>query len=384
MKKLIALLMILSLFTVPALAEIGAEESAPLTYEELDLFLSALAKDALSSQDLTVEEADGAYWAQSPEAILMIADEEFTDSTALLGAVIQPGQEDLRGLKIGDSLDALLAAYPNDNPQLSGTRYDAALYIRGEMPEMSLGYVQREGQRISLVCHLVESWTRDGVIECGVYYGLDQGSIVDIRILGMQTLAEDADVQETLSSVGEMQENTAYFDYAHSPEVVAAPFQREDLSFSGIDFLDLTPEDAIAAFGEPQSDEWTEDSTGEYFRRLSWEGVAAQFLYSAEKRFSRVDALIVTDPDFEGPRGVRAGDYAYTVVARFPQTEGNALTGDEMILYGDGETAPYGLVSSSAGSLTITYAFPVSEDQTVLWYLVFTGSELTESRMLMR
>ena len=384
MKKLIALLLALSLLAAPALAEPAAEESAPLTYEELEIYLSSLQKAALNAGDTSVQEADGVMWASCSDAMLQIADETLTENTAVLGAVVMPGQEDLRGLALGATLDEVLAAYPNDNPLLSGSAFDAALYIRGEKPEVSFGYLLRDGQRITRVCYAVAHWTQDGVLEATAAYTLDQGVVTDIRITDMQTLTEEAEALETLADIAAMQETSEYYDYSRVPGLAQTPFQREDLSFSGIDFLDLTAESAIAAFGDPIADQWTEDSTGEWIRMLLWSGLRVHLLYDANKAFLRPDSLIITDPDLEGPRGVRAGDYSATVTGRFPQEEGSALADGSMILYGDGVQPPYGLLSDSGDSVTITYALRLDGNQTVLLYLVFTGGELLETHLLLR
>ena len=382
---LTALLLTLPLCVSPALGEIAPrEESAEVTYEELELYLAAQAKAALDDGSVAVQTDEIGTWAVWDGGALEIADEELTESTAILGAAILPGQEDPRGLYIGCSLADVLEAYPNDNPDLYGTRYDAALYIRGEKPEATVGYVLRDGQRVTQVCHTVEHWTNDGVVECSIVYDLDQGTVIAISIVDMQRIVEESEATETLNNVAAMQENREYAAYPQSNDgSVLAPFQREDLSFSGIDFLDLTAESAIAAFGSPNLDEWTEDSTGDFLRLLQWDGIAVQLVYGADKAFLRVDSLIYTNADFEGPRGVRAGDYLDTVINRFYRENYAVLSAGEVKLYDDGGNA--GLLSYSASSAALTYSLSLDEGaRTVTWYMTFLDGEMQEARLLLR
>ena len=388
MKKLIALLtaLLMLLCTIPALGESAPrEESAELTYEELEIYLTAQAKAALAAKGVAVQSDERGTWAVWDGGALQIADEELTDSTAVVGAAILPGQEDPRGLYLGSPLQDVLDAYPNDNPGLYGTRYDATLYIRGEKPEATVSYILRDGQRITQVCHTVEHWSPEGVVECSIVYDLDQGTVTAISIVDMQRIVEETEALETLSDVAAMQENREYGAYPQSKDGSAlAPFQREDLSFSGIDFLDLTAESAIAAFGAPNVDEWTEDSTGEWIRLMQWDGVSVQLLYTADKTFLRPDSLIFTNADFEGPRGVRPGDYLDTVINRFYREDYAVLSAGEVMLYGDGNSQSYGRLSYSADSAALVYSLPLEGEAAVVWYMTFSDGELQEARLLMR
>ena len=385
MKKLIALLLALLMVPSFALAAPAAEESAPLTYEEINLYLDGLVQTALTDNGLLVTTGeDGVFRASYTGAVLEIADEKLSKSTAVLSAALNPGQEDLRGLRLGDTLSELLEAYPNDNPNLYGTYYDAALYIHGEKPEASVGYVLRDGQRVISVEHLVEHWTQDGVIECSVYYTLDQGTIVDIRISCASNPLPEEEALTTISEVADMQENSEYFAYPQSEDGRdLPPFQREDLSFAGIDFLDITAESAAEAFGTPPVDEWMEDSTGESLRTLQWDGITLLLTYDAQKNLLHADSLTINDDVLEGPRGVRVGDYMDSVIYRFLHNEGGVVAGG-ITLYGDAEQAPYGVLSYDAeGGAYINYAYALEDGETVIWHLTFVNAQLREMRLLM-
>ncbi|MBR4360652.1 MAG: hypothetical protein IKP32_08545 [Clostridia bacterium] len=390
MKRMMSLLLALLLLTVPALAEPAAnppqaEQSAELTYEELEMYLSAVAYAALNDPDVRiVTDEDGATLCDFAGGQLEIADEQLSESTALLSFTLRENQPDPRGLFIGSTLEQLLQVYPNDNPGLYGTYYDAALYVIGDKPEMSVGYLLRDGQRVTEVEHCVYHWVPDGVIACGVAYRLDQGEIVGIRVYGMADLIEEADAQQQIAAVGDMQEIQEYYAYPQSVDgSVLSPFDREDLTFGGVDFLDLTAEAAQAAFGPAPVDEWTVDSTGEYLRNLAWDGISVLLIYDAQKNFLRVDSLVITDDVMEGPRGTRVGDWMDTVIYRFRHSDGG-LNDTGVVLYGDGETPPYGLLSYGPDTAALTYAFQLDDGRTVLWYVTFEDAVLDSMRLLVR
>lgn len=384
MKKLISLLLALLLATGAALAEPATEESATLTYEELEMYLSALAQKALASGEAqTVSDGSGVSVAFSG-ATLSIADEKLSENTAVLGAVLNPDTQCPRGLKAGDTLTELLAAYPNDNQTLSGTYFDAALYVSGEKPVVTAGWLLRDGQRVTEVTHCVYHWLEDGVARCGVRYTLDQGTITGIEVFGLDSRIEESEALREINEVADMQEISEYFAYPQSEDgSQLAPFEREDLSFAGMDFLDLTAEMATEVLGSSPVDEWTQDSTGEYLRLKQWDGVSILFVYDANKQFLRVDSLTVNDDVLEGPRGVRVGDWMDSVLFRFRHSEGGTQESG-IVLYGDGQNAPYGVLAYGDETTTLTYTLALDADKTVIWHLTFVDAKLQSMNLLLR
>lgn len=389
MKKLIALLLALLLCLGTAMAEpVKSEESATLTYEELEIYLARLAKEVLAVKEATTATDDAGNTSVSfPGGVMHIADEALSETTAILGADLEVGAACPRGLKVGDTLAMLLETYPNDNPFLFGTYYDAALYTADEKPEAKAGWVLRDGQRVQEVVHAVYHWTEDGVISCGVSYTLDRDTIVGISVFGMENLVDEETALTSLNNVAAMQENSEYFAYPTSLDgSTLAPFEREDLSFAGLDILDLTVEMATEALGSAPVDEWTEDNTGDqrqYLRLKQWEDVSILFLYDANKEFLRMDSITINGDSIEGPRGVRVGDLMDSVMYRFRHSEGSALE-NGIALYGDGQAAPYGVLSYGETTATITYTLALEDEQTVIWHLTFAEGELQSMNMLLR
>lgn len=385
MKKLMALFLTIMLLISGAAAESMVEESANLTYEELEIYLAQLGKAALESKETVVStNEEGLATAAFPGGVLGISDEVLKETTVVLSAVLNQDQPCPRGLKIGDSVEALLAAYPNDNASLAGTYYDAALYVAGDKPEMTAGWLLRDGQRITEVVHNVYAWQADGVIVCGVRYQVELGVITGIEVFGMSDLTEESEAMIQIDEVASMQEIQEYFMHPKS-EIGSelAIFSREDLVFADMDFLDLTAEMATEALGSAQVDQWTEDSTGEYLRLKQWEDISILFVYDANKQFVRVDSLTINGENVEGPRGVRVDDLMEDVMYRFRHGEGGSLE-NGVALYGDGKNAPYGVINYGDETVTITYTLALDDDQTVIWHLTFVENMLQSMNMLLR
>ena len=399
MKKLLAwLLALMMLFTCAALAEqaeeaetedmpLEAEENAYLSQEEIEIYLNVLAGDALAMGVENTEvnpETSLTTITYAGGATLRIADEELAANSAVLGAALTYGQEDLRGIEIGSSLADVLAVYPNDNPSLEGTWYDAALYIGGDKPEAAAGYVLREGQRITEIIHLVYTWNDDGVVRSGVSYALDHGTVTGISIFGLDQTITEADALSEITNIAKMQETREYRAYASDArgEGLTA-FAQDDLALGGLSLTGLTADAAQQSLGQAPVDEWMQDSSGEYLRTLQWEGVSLVFVYDAQKNFLRLDSLLVNDDVIEGPRGVRIDDTMDSVMNRFLHGENTQLD-NAIALYGDGAEAPYGVLAYGETTATITYSMNTDGGQNVIWQLTFQDGVLDSYVMLFR
>ena len=391
MKKLIAVLLSLMLFASFAFAEEApeTEESPYLTGEEVEIYLNGLGKAALSDPDLgVIAGQDGPATAVFAGGTLQIADEAMEENTAVVGALLSPEQKDLRGIEIGDEMEKVLSAYPCHNPNLAGSYYDAALYVSGEKPQVTLGYILRDGQRVTSVFHQAYLWTADGVTLSQVKYQLDGGVVTAIEIQALDRMLTEEEAGQRIQDVSEMQENGEYFLYPQDETGMQDVFGREDLSLlfnaeKRLDFLDLTAEDMQEALGEPASDEWTEDSTGEYLRKLSWPGVELVLQYNEARAFQGVDSLNVTGGQTEGPRGVRVGDTLDSVINRFHHEL--KQTGEfSTSLYGDGQTAPFGVLNYSSEGAEVIYSFSLEEESEVIWHMEFALGELQSMNLLLR
>lgn len=394
MKKLLALLLASLLLCCCALGETAeeyagdpeAEENAFLTKEEIDMYLTALAGDALAlgvESSATSEDSGVTTVKFAGGAEVYIADEELTETSAVLGARLNAMQEDLRGIHLGDTLEDVLSVYPNDNPNLAGSRFDAALYVNDQRPEATVGYLLRLGQPVTEVTHLVFSWEDEGVVRCGVTYQFEQDIVTGISIFGLGSLVPEADALEEISNVAQIQEIRDFTPFPTSLQGESLnPFEESDLAFNGLDFLQLTNESAESALGEAPVDEWMEDGEG-FLRVRQWDEASVIFVYDAQKNFVGVDTLTVVSENIEGPRGVHVGDGMESVMNRFHRGEIMPLE-NGFALYGDGENAPYGVLSYGETTATLTYALTTKTMKTVIWSLEFVNGTLESYRLLLR
>ena len=393
MKKLFCLtLALLMLFSSAALAEaVPVDENAALTREEIEIYLNSLGQAALEAGNaVVIPLALGGAEVHLNETVFDISDETLTESTAILSAYPGEDQADLRGLFLGSSQEEVLAAYPSDNPALSGSYYDAALFIAGEKPEVNAGYVLRTGQQVYLIAYEVYSWQADGVSVSSVAYRVENGIVESIRIALDDEILEEAEALEYIQEIADMQEISEFSPYPVSADngEALAPFEREDLTItqSGrrvADFLDLTAGDLSEALGPAPVDEWTEDSDGSFLRLMQWEGASLLLKYDAARKFTAVDSLTINDVILEGPRGVRVGDALDSVIFRFRHAEVFG-TEDTVFLYGDGQTLPYGTLAYSPESAEVSYAFSLEDGRAVIWHMTFVIGELQSMTLMLR
>ncbi len=382
MKKLLSVLIALTLLLTPALASEN-EEAARLSVGEIDIYIARALAEALAAEH-SVEPFSGAEGALVTFAggTLTIAEDTFGENATVLSYDIAPGHLCPRGLMVGDSLNALLATYPNDNPNLAGNYNEALLYMSGTIEEgVEFGGVVRDGQRVQSVTHYAVETSPDGS-ECAfVLYGLSDGLITGITVGGMNRLLPDEEVVSVVNAAADLQETRDYFAYPTSLNGAELdPFMREDLQFSDLDFLDLTPESAMTVLGAAQSDTWTADSTGENLRFMQWDGIEIIFRYDANKQFIAAHTFAMNDDIFDGPRGVRVGDTYLSVRERFMFGQGE-VTENTTFLYGDGVTPPYATQVTSQTTAVLTYVLEEG-GRKIAFYITFDINWIAQSFMI--
>lgn len=277
MKKNVALLiaMILCLFACCALGE----EAAMLRQDELINLRDELVESARSmpAEALTVYEEDGMYKLDYDAFALDSDQSALTDTAVIDGVEITPSENtlsDMRGLKPGDSLEQLLAAYPLDNPSLSGTHDEAVLYISGQLPgTVNTGRLLRDGSRAQVVEHAIYAAQGDQVYVSYAVYTLQDDVITAIQVLMQDQPMTLGEAQAELEQLSQLQAKADYSVYrSDDPDELAL----EDLYFGGFDFVSGTPEQLQAHLGAAQSDTWQQDGAN-YLRILQWEGIQAIF-----------------------------------------------------------------------------------------------------------
>jgi hypothetical protein len=386
----LALILILALLLNMPIAGMATEtDVGGLTMEELNGWASKVLEMARTNEPLSsgpqVNKTEDGYEVVYDFATLYLDTPELTDNSVLNAITVTEEEVECpRGIGIFDTQQGLLEAFANENPTLLGSQDFAVLYLSNSLPEEALwGWVQRDGQQIQAVQYAVhERISEDKYTDCGLLYSLGDGYITAVRAYGLSSSVSRAQVEETIAEVSAAQQDQTYFIYPQSSiGTDLDPFEREDLSFSGLDFADLTPEAAIAELGTFETESWLQDDNGDWLRTIQWPNTEITFAYSSDKVFERVDTLAVNQRGFEGPRGVQVGDTLSSVLMRFRHSEGEFDGTATEVLYGDGQTPPYGLAEYDAANATLHYACQVDgagEVKSVTLHMIFVDTILSE------
>ena len=387
--KGLALILIMSILCMPAAGMASETDAGGLTAEELNGWAAKMLELArtlapLSSGAQANKTEDG-YEVVYDFATLYLNTPELTDSSVCNAiAVTAEDVECPRGIGISDTQQVLLEAYADENPTLLGSQDFAVLYLSDSLPEEALwGRVQRDGQQIQTVQYAVhECLSEDKYTDSGLMYSLDNGYITAVRAYGLSSSVTRAQAEETIAGVSAIQLDQTYFAYPQSSKGTDIdPFEREDLHFSGLDFPGLTPEAAIESLGTFENESWLKDDNGEWLRTIQWPKAEIIFAYSGDKVFMHVDTLAVNLRGFEGPRGVQVGDTLSSVLMRFKHSEGEFDGTAAEVLYGDGQTPPYGLAEYDTANATLHYACPVEGNgdiKSVTLHMIFVDTILSE------
>lgn len=376
MKKLLVLLLALALLVPQALA--AQEEAQPLTLEELNAWTEGLVKRAIDDK-LEMRETEGVFEAAGRGYTLSAGSKDMSADTTLLGAVIDdesieaPGLTGPRNLIVTVAAGAVLDAFPNDNLDLKGTSDMAVLYLRGALPgPVMTGVLYRNGQDISLLEYSVYASGGDSVDRSGALFTVENGTVTAIRYFGGEQVPM-VEAEQYLNGLAALQEKNEYFAYS---TVAPSPMQREDLVFGSLDFIDMTPESAEAALGQPIAEEKLDDSNGQTLVTRQWNDIFITFSYK-DGAFVRTESAVVHGA-LAGPRGATIGESMLTVLERFENRAEN-LNRESVQLYGDAAESkePYGQLFQQNGAQTLYYSVPLS-DGAVLFTANFMGEKLVE------
>lgn len=388
MKRLFCL--ILAMMLLPILPAFAEENTAGgLELQELLDWAEGYKTRALNAQPLNDPTAPEALSEDGYEfvyefATLYMDRPEMTEDSVLKNLVITAwGEAGPRNTSVDMYSSEVLAAYYNENENLAGDRDFAALYVSNLMPAgAAWAWVQRDGQRIMAIQYAVHDQLAtggEGYTDAGVVYTFQSDLVAAIRAYGLDAVIDEADVLDNLSNVQAVMDETGYVQFPMSyTGTDLTAFGESDVSFSGVDFLTLTPDAAAAALGECREDLWMEDDTGEHLRMMEFPGCEITFVYDAKKQNPRVESLAIMQDGLEGPRAVRYGDSFASVLNRFRHGEGEYVDLHE-VLYGDPATDTYGLAEyGTDASATLRYAFQAASGQKVVLHMNFEFLELHE------
>ena len=348
----------LSILTALALAATcvcwAAADAEALNRNELNAWREQLLKDSLADNRYAAQVREDGLFELAFDWYTLITDtQRLSSATRIEGVFFElvPDEDemtpaDIRGLRPGDTAEQLLAAWPNENESLAGTREEAVLYQSGSLPgQASAGLLKRNGQRAEAVIYSLYQMTTNGVSLSKVTYTLTGGTIDTIEIAFDAELLTLADAQAEIAAILDVQATTEFSAFLSNGESVAAEiFNRDDLLFSDIDFLSVTPEQLIALLGDDYAEDWAEDGDRQ-IRVMEWHALSAVFIYGADRTLIDIDNLSMDEDILTGPRGLTIGDTLDVVLTRFCY-EATEADGIHTWLYGAVSDGNYAVMDS--------------------------------------
>lgn len=386
MKKILSLLLVLLLTSAAALAE--ESDAGALTYAELaDWAESYIARAAAA---VPMNDPAGNLTADGYEFVYdfatLYADTPVLGADTVVSAVVLTSDEEpgFRGVKVSAALADVLAAYYSENAALAGTRECAVLYAVDQLPEYALwAQVDRDGQRVQTVQYAVHEQLPtggEGYSDAGVIYTMTENRVSAVRVYGLDSRVSEAEVSDVIYSVrlAALKNDYAQVPFSYTGSDLTA-FDEGDLSFSGMDFLSLDGEKAIALLGAPLSDRWMKDGDAGWIRTLTYADCELTFRYDQSKTRGSIYMLKITADGLEGPRAVRCGDTFASVLGRFRSGEGAYQTDGSEALYGVENEGSFGMARYGYdASAELRYGFQLADGRRVVLQMDFAVMALEQ------
>ena len=381
-KKILCLTAALILFAV---FTASAETTGPVTAEELSALLESVRAEALAAEPLNdpadeeAQNEDGTL-IQYASVRFYAAGETLTADVPVNAMSFDEGSQPvLRGVGIYSMPEELLAAFPNENAELAGTREEAVLYLQGTADSgFVYGRILRDGQRISAVEYGEVLPERDDFRRAAVTYTLISGLVTSIRAEGLNPDRDLMDASHCRELYDELQEIAGRDDYravkTSRNGLELAPFSEEDLFIDGISYTDLQP---FSLSGIPEQ-ELIDNEDGTWLLRCDGDGYAAVFLCDEQGENTSILSFTLTDDTLEGPRCVRIGDLFSEDFCRFRNRENEM--GEDMteLLYGDESTASWGKACYDPDDMSLRYVTETSAGIQVELILKYENNLLAE------
>ena len=384
-KTILCLLAVLCLCVFAATAETAPD---PVTEQELSGFLGSIREAVLKEEGPLNDPADESARSEDGTRFQYMTAVVYAEGTVLaadtpINALFFEDSEGpvFRSTGIDTQWPDLLAAFPQENEALAGTREAAVLYLRkAKDGGFVYGRILRDGQRIRAV-EYGEVLAAGEQFRCSsVTYTLQNGLVTSLRFDGLNPSSglmdadHAAELLNGLETLASTDEYRAVRSSRNGLELTA--FGPEDLVFSSVSYTELSPESLP---GTPES-ELIDNGDNTWLLRCDGDGYEAVFRCDADGKNTSILSYTILDPDAEGPRGVRLGDLFSEDFCRFRNGE-NEMT-EEMteLLYGtEGEGAwGYASYEPSAGETSLRYVTPLENGTNVELLLKYEENTLTE------
>jgi hypothetical protein len=384
----------LSLVALPALAD----DAGVLTEGELSNWINQVLAETRGQQPQNApvgEESrtEDGYAFLYPSATLYYDKPVLDGASVLHGfAITDEAAVTPRGIRLGSPVETLIAAYGWQNHELFGDGSLAVFYQLSQLPGGAYWSWAGldEGGISSVRCAVHAAFGTEGMYtDAGILYQVQSGVVTSINVYGLDQQITLAEVESNLRAVtavqasisGDAGMNTAVSAAGNFVKSEAPAFYSGDLAFEGIDFLTLDEKGAEATFGAPQQETWVPDGTSGWFYTADFGGLTLTFVLDANKQNARLESLNILREGVPGPRGILIGDTLDSVLARF-QSDGTGETLEtEALLYGDGQTPPYGALALLDGAATLRYVTQADDGgimREVTLRLSFVGGQLKD------
>ena len=344
----------LGIFMGPA----GAAAEDFTVAEAYDFGLSAF-EEALKAPETEISQDEMGYTHLNADGAEYVY-EQGSEYVELKRVTLGPGCVDARGIPVGSSFEEgdaaasatdVMARYPNENPRLEGTFEGALLYLKQGEKMLSYGLCRRDGQRLLEAEYLTD--TGDGAAM--VRYTFSNDALIEVVYFFNEWAQQETAGSEELLSLEQDRAYFAYYTGAEGEEMEA--FAREDLMINYLDVLTLSEQDLTDLMGKALS---VTENGGHI--QYAWDALTVTFTKD-DSGALRCETALVTGGGLEGPRGIRVGDTLVSVLRRFRSND--EVT--EGLLYGDGETAPYGMITFGNDTATLTYCASTEEGPVYLY-----------------
>ena len=227
MKKILCLAAALAILAaVPALAE----TAQPVTAEELDALLAKVRTKALAAEPLNdaavadAENEDGTLMQY--ETVRFYAEgEKLTGETPVNAMVFDDlDQQVLRGVGVYSAPEDVLAAFPNDNAEGTGTREGAVLYLRNtDAGGFVYGRILRDGQRVTAI-EYAEVMPAGERFRCAaVTFSVFEGRVDAVRVDGLNPERDLLDASYANELYAELEQLSAQNGYKAVKRFCAFP-----------------------------------------------------------------------------------------------------------------------------------------------------------------
>ena len=382
MKKILCLA---ALLVFCAALPAAAETVQPVTAEELGAQLETFRTQALAAApmndpaDSEAQNEDGTLFRY--ETMRIYADGTELDADTPVNAVVLEESEGavFRRLGIDSMQEDVLAAFPNDNADMAGTREEAVLYLRNtEEGGFVYGLVLRDGQRLSAVEYGEVLPAGDRFRRAAVTFSLQEKLVTSIRVDGLNPesgLFDAAYANEVFAELKELSGRDEYRAVKTSRNgLELTAFDESDLVFSGFSFLDLQPDTLPGATEQERFD----NGDGTWLIRCEGAGFEAVFRCDENGENIRILSFSILDDQLEGPRGVRPGDLFNEDFCRFRSGEHEMKEDLTELLYGTEGSASWGYASYDPEDMNLRYVTTAQDGTQVELILRFSENYLTE------